>query len=106
MQMMDSKKVTLDDQVFLDRLREGIPPEVEEGDSLEQLREFSQWLLVVPLIMLIIFGCGQLALFTTTAAALAESPSSLVAEYGRRCVAVLGDVKDTIRPEGQVSSVV
>ena len=82
MQMMDSKKVTLDDQVFLDRLREGIPPEVEEGDSLEQLREFSQWLLVVPLIMLIIFGCGQLALFTTTAAALAESPSSLVAEYG------------------------
>jgi len=82
MPIMNSEKVTLEDQVFLDRLREGIPPEVQEEDSLEQLREFSQWLLVVPLIMVIIFGCGQLALFTTTAAALAESPSSLVAEYG------------------------
>lgn len=80
--MMDSKRVTLDDQIFLSRLREGIPPEVQEEGSLDQLREFSQWLLIVPLIMLIIFGCGQLALVTTPAAAVTESGSSLTAEYG------------------------
>ncbi len=72
----------MSDYQFIDRLREGIPPEVEEGDSLEQLREFSQWMLIVPLIMLIIFGCGQLALVTTPAAAVTESGSSLIAEYG------------------------
>jgi hypothetical protein len=72
----------LSDHQFIDRLREGLPPEVEEEDSLEQLREFSQWLLVVPLIMVILLGCGQLALFTTSEVALAHTSSALSAEYG------------------------
>ncbi len=72
----------MSDHQFIDRLREGIPPEVEEEDSLEQLREFSQWLLVVPLIMVILLGCGQLALFTTSEVALAHTSSALSAEYG------------------------
>lgn len=72
----------MSDHQFIDRLREGLPPEVEEEDSLEQLREFSQWLLVVPLIMVILLGCGQLALFTTSEVALAHTSSALSAEYG------------------------
>jgi hypothetical protein len=71
----------LDDKQFIDRLREGIPLEVEHEDPHAQLREFSQLLLVFPFVMLIIFGCSQLALFTTTTPALAESSSSLFAEY-------------------------
>jgi hypothetical protein len=74
--------VTLDDHLFIDRLRENIPPEVEAEDPLEQLREFSQLLLVVPFIILILLGCGQLALFTISEAAMADTNSKLSAEYG------------------------
>lgn len=73
---------TVDNQVIIDRLRENIPPEEKTDDPLEQLREFSQWLLIVPIIMIILFGCGQLALFTTSEAALASTNSGLSAEYG------------------------
>jgi hypothetical protein len=62
---------TLETQQFIDRLRENIPLDVEQ-----------QLLLVFPFVMLIIFGCSQLALFTSTAPAMAESTSNLVAEYG------------------------
>lgn len=71
----------MDDQQFIDRLRENVPLEVEHEDPHAQLREFSQLLLVFPFVMLIIFGCSQLALFTTSAPALAKSNSSLHAEY-------------------------
>jgi hypothetical protein len=74
--------VTLDDQQFIDRLRANIPLEVEHEDPHAQLREFSQLLLVFPFVMLIIFGCSQLALFTSTTPAMAEAHSSLFAEYG------------------------
>lgn len=36
---------TLDDKQFIDRIREGIPQEIEELDPFYQLREFSQLLL-------------------------------------------------------------
>jgi hypothetical protein len=71
----------LDSQELVDRLRENIPLEVEHEDPHAQLREFSQLLLVFPFVMLIIFGCSQMALFTSTTPVMAESTSSLVAEY-------------------------
>jgi hypothetical protein len=73
---------TLDDQQYLDRLRASIPLEVEHEDPHTQLREFSQLLLVFPFVMLIIFGCSQLALFTSSNPTIAEASSSLSAEYG------------------------
>jgi hypothetical protein len=95
----------LDDNLFIDRLRENIPPEVEEEDPLEQLREFSQWLLVVPVIMLILLGCGQLALFTTSETALAETNSNLTAEYGPwpylQINSFRGDIVDAIKMDGK-----
>ena len=72
----------LDDKQFIDRLREGIPQEVEEFDPFYQLREFSQLLLIFPVVILIIFGCSQLALLTSSGIAMAESNSNLSAEYG------------------------
>jgi len=73
---------TLDDKQFIDRLREGIPLEVAESDPFYQLREFSQMLLIFPVVILILFGCSQLALLTSPGIALAESDSHLSAEYG------------------------
>lgn len=72
----------LDDKQFIDRLREGIPLEVAEPDPFYQLREFSQMLLTFPVVILILFGCSQLALLTSSGIALAESDSNLSAEYG------------------------
>ncbi|MCK5645940.1 MAG: hypothetical protein KAH97_04125, partial [Anaerolineales bacterium] len=72
----------MDDKQFIDRLREGIPLEVAESDPFYQLREFSQMLLVFPVVVLILFGCSQLALLTSSSIALAESDSNLSAEYG------------------------
>jgi hypothetical protein len=71
----------LDNDAFIDNLRSNIPPEPEVISPLDQLREFSQWLLIVPLVMVLLFGCGQLALFTTSTTAYADTRSALEAEY-------------------------
>jgi len=72
----------LNNLAFIEKLREQIPEEEEQRDALTQLREFSQWLLVVPLVIILLFGCGQLGLFTTSKVAYADTSSSLDAEYG------------------------
>lgn len=53
-----------------------------EESPVDQLRGFAQWLLIVPFVMLLLFGCGQLAIFTSTRMAEADTLSSLSAEYG------------------------
>ena len=94
----------MDDNLFIDRLRENIPPEEEAEDPLLQLREFSQWLLIVPLVMVILFGCGQLAIFTTSEAALANTNSNLSAEYGPwpylEISGFRGEIIDAIKMDG------
>ena len=67
---------------FIERMREQIPEEEEQKNALEQLREFSQWLLIVPIVIILLFGCGSLGLFTTSKVAYADTSSSLDAEYG------------------------
>lgn len=63
-------------------MREQIPEQEEQKNALDQLREFSQWLLIVPIVIILLFGCGQLGLFTTSKVAYADTSSALDAEYG------------------------
>lgn len=47
----------------------------------ESLRAFSQWLLLVPLVIFLLFLCGQLSLLTGKRIASASTESKLSAEY-------------------------
>jgi hypothetical protein len=98
----------MDEFEFLNRLRENVKPEVEkEEESRQQLREFAQWLLIVPLIMMVLFGCGQLAIFTTSEAALADTQSRLTAEYGQwpyvQVKGIRGEIVEEIKKDGSES---
>jgi hypothetical protein len=74
-------EVALSYDYLVDNLRRELPPEPEIESPLEKVREFSQLLLIVPVIIAMIFGCGQIALFTTSSTAFANTRSSLEAEY-------------------------
>ena len=73
------RKVQFDRRLFAEEQRYTPPP--HEENSYDQLRTFSQWLLLVPFIILVLFGAGQLAIFGKTAIAFADTPSSLSAGY-------------------------
>lgn len=73
-------KVSLDRQIFFEGPRNSFP--FQEQSSLEQLRTFSQWLLMVPVVMFLLFGCGQLALIIHANIQFQISESSLSAQYG------------------------
>jgi hypothetical protein len=74
-------KVRFDRRIFAERPRNQLPP--KEESSGEQLRTFSQLLLLAPFVILLLLGCGQLALSTTSRIPFAETPSNLIAEYGQ-----------------------
>lgn len=74
-------KVRFDRRIFAERPRNQLPP--PEENSFEQLRALSQWLLLAPVLMFLIFGSGQLALLSNPKIAFADTPSDLRAEYGQ-----------------------
>ncbi|NIM94994.1 MAG: hypothetical protein GTO18_14940 [Anaerolineales bacterium] len=67
--------------MLIKRLRGNIPPEAEEKSPHHQLREITRWLLTIPLIVIILFGCSQLSLLTSAGVESAETKSKLSAEY-------------------------
>jgi hypothetical protein len=74
-------KVLFDRRIFTERPRNQLPP--KEESSGEQLRTFSQLLLLAPFVILLLLGCGQLAVSTAPRIAFAETPANLIAEYGQ-----------------------
>ena len=55
---------------------------LEDEETQKQLRELARWLLIVPLILQLLFGCGSLALLETRAAE-ADTRSQLQADYSQ-----------------------
>jgi len=49
---------------------------IEDEDTQEHLRSLARWLIIVPLILMLIFGCGSLAL-PETRPAFADARSQL-----------------------------
>ncbi len=49
---------------------------VEDEDTQKHMRSLARWLLIVPLILMLIFGCGSLALLETRPA-FADTRSQL-----------------------------
>ncbi|MBI3241886.1 MAG: hypothetical protein HYZ49_06275 [Chloroflexi bacterium] len=47
----------------------------------EQLRGLARWFIIVPVLLLFLFGCSQLALLGATPPALADTRSKLEADY-------------------------
>ena len=56
---------------------------LEEEDTQEHLRSLARWLIIVPLILILLFGCGSLALLETRPA-FADTRSQLRL-LGDRC---------------------
>lgn len=73
------RKVQFDKRLFAKEPRYKLPS--PEENAFDQLRTLSQWLLVVPFIMVVLFAAGQLAIFGDTAIAFADASSNLSAEY-------------------------
>lgn len=73
------RKVQFDKRLFAKEPTYKLP--AQEENSFEQLRTFSQWLLVVPFTMVVLFAAGQLAIFGDIGIAFADAPSNLSAEY-------------------------
>jgi len=57
-------------------------PHPDRNRGEEQLRTFAKWLLLVPLVMLLVFGCSQLALITGGRLNLAAMASRAAKGYG------------------------
>jgi hypothetical protein len=49
--------------------------------QVDRLRAFSQWLLIIPLVMLILFACGQLGILTSRKIAQASTLTDRKAKY-------------------------
>ena len=72
-------KSRFDSRIFFRGPRNQLP--TQEESALEQLRTFSRWLLVVPLVLTLIFSIGQLAMHLNAGIQLTRTNSSLSAEY-------------------------
>lgn len=73
-------KVKFDKRIFLQGPRNRVP--FQEESALEQLRTFSQGLLIVPIVIALLFGSGHLALILNSNIPIDKAYSSLSAEYG------------------------
>jgi hypothetical protein len=73
-------KTSFDKHVFLREPRNQRP--LEDVSAVDELRVFSKWLLVVPLVLSLILSFGQLALLLKSEFHTSSSRSSLSAEYG------------------------
>lgn len=93
-------KTRFDSRIFLGGPRNQVP--LQEESSLEQLRTFSQWLLVVPVVMFLLFGCGQLAVIIHANIQFQISESSISAQYGPWQYLSVGPVRSDIIGQIQI----
>lgn len=93
-------KVSLDRQIFFEGPRNSFP--LQEASALAQLRTLSQWLLIVPIVVFLLFGCGQLALIIHANIQFQVSESSLSAQYGPWEYLSVGPVRSDIIAEIQI----
>ncbi len=87
----------LDPQELRQSLMSGHQAGEEKGE--EQLRAFAQWLLVVPLVMVMLLGCGQLALVTANHLRFPALAVSAAEGYGPWDYLPLKAVRDDILAE-------
>ena len=62
----------------------------------ERLRTLSQWLLLFPVVMLILFSCGQIGILTSRKIAEANLESYMIADYGPWSYVLIHPVKPEI----------
>lgn len=76
---MKHKKVRFDKSILSATPRNHQPP--PDGKSFEQLRDLMQWFLLFPAVIVLIFACAQLEIFTSPKVVYADKGSNLQAEY-------------------------
>ena len=52
-----------------------------DKQAQEQLRGLGRWLIIVPVLLLLLFGCSEIALWGTTSTVFADTRSKLQADY-------------------------
>jgi hypothetical protein len=67
---------------ILSRKKQKRPTYPESKLQVDRLRSISQWLFIVPIVMLVLFACGQLGILTSSKIAEAKTQSQIDANYG------------------------
>jgi len=92
---------------FLRKLPAGVRGIYQSDEFQEGLRGFGRWSLVIPLVIAILFACGQVALLRPEDVAAADTGSQLSADYSRwekisfapLSPEIINDIKDTLNPQ-------
>ena len=90
---MKRKKVRFDKRILSATPRNQLPP---DENSFEQMRDIMQWFLFFPALIVLIFACAQLALFTSPKVVYADKGSNLQAEYAPWTYLPIGAIRDDI----------
>jgi len=75
------------------------PTYSESQSQLERLRTLSQWLMIIPVVMLVLFSCGQIGILTSRKIAEANTQSNMEADYGPWSYVLIHPVKPEIIEE-------
>lgn len=65
----------------------------------EQLRGLGRWLIIVPVLLLLLFGCSEISLWGTTPAAFADTRSKLQADYKPWPYVIISSINSNIIEE-------
>ncbi len=65
----------------------------------EQLRGLGRWLIIVPVLLLLLFGCSEIALWGAASTALADTRSKLQADYKPWPYVVISSINSNIIEE-------
>ncbi len=76
---MNSVDVGLGSRAMLDILNKPVQPQKET--TLDQVRDFSNWLIFFPMVIVLIFTCAQFGLLLKYRFAFPEPDPNLYAEY-------------------------
>jgi hypothetical protein len=58
------------------------PSTTDSQPQLERLLVLSKWLLIIPVVMLLLFSCGQIGILTSRKIAKANTQTNMEADYG------------------------
>jgi hypothetical protein len=90
---MNNVSIGLDNQAILDSLNN--PPQANKDSVIDLVRDFSNWLLIFPFVIALIFLSAHLGLLIRYHFAFPNTPVDLTAEYGPWSYMLI----HTIRPE-------
>jgi hypothetical protein len=71
----------------------------ESQPQLERLRTLSQWLLIFPIVMLVLFACGQIGILTSHKIAESNTLTNMEADYGPWSYVLIHSLKPEIIDE-------